>query len=143
MIHLFTLSHWLKGLAVSFHSISSMDMRICCLSVLFLLTFYFLLNFTFLLFLLLTMTDRDSMNYPLCHSAIGSFVTLDDCMPDTVQKCASDGSGTGPRRTARRPHVPNAGFFSWFVVLSMSYFCASVGGPPRAHSWCGLETYIR
>ena len=54
------------------------------MSVLFLLTFYFLLDFTFLLFLLLTMTDRDSMNFnPLCHFANGSFVTLDDCMPDT------------------------------------------------------------
>ena len=30
------------------------------------------------------MTDRDSMNFnPLCHFANGSFVTLDDCMPDT------------------------------------------------------------
>ena len=56
----------------------------CCLNVLFLLTFYFLLDFTFLLFLLLTMTDRDSMNLnTLCHFANGSFVTLDDCMPDT------------------------------------------------------------
>ena len=55
----------------------------CCLSVLFLLTFYFVLDFTFLLFLLFTMTDSDSMNNPLCHSVIGSIVSLDNCTPDT------------------------------------------------------------
>ena len=69
----------------------------CCLSVLFLLTFYFLLDFTFLLFLLLTMTDRDSMDFnPLCHFANGSFVTLDDCMPDTER-------GEEIRPRAKRP----------------------------------------
>ena len=81
---MFTLSHWLKGLAsvFSFHLIHGHVSS--SLSVLFLLTFYLLLDFTFLLFLLLTMTDRDSMNFnPLCHFANGSFVTLDDCMPDT------------------------------------------------------------
>ena len=35
------------------------------------------------------MTDSDSMNYPLCHSAIGSIVSLDNCTPDTFRckKC--------------------------------------------------------
>ena len=29
------------------------------------------------------MTNSDSMNNPLCHSAIGSMVTFDYCTPDT------------------------------------------------------------
>ena len=81
---MFTPSHWLKASHLSFHFHLIHGHAHCCLSVLFLLTFYFLLDFTFLLSLLLTMTDRDSMNLtPLCYSANGTFVTLDDCMPDT------------------------------------------------------------
>ena len=82
---MFTLSHWLKASHVSFHFHLIHGHAHWCLIVLFFLVpFYFLLDFTFLLFVLLSMTDRDSMNFnPLCHFANGSFVTLDDCMPDT------------------------------------------------------------
>ena len=81
---MFTLSHLAQGLAVSRHFHPIHGHAHFCLSVLFFLVpFYFLLHFTFLLFLLLTMTDSDSMNYPLCHSAIGSTVSLDNCTPDT------------------------------------------------------------
>ena len=55
----------------------------CCLSVLFLLTFYFLLYFSFLLFLFMA-NSSDSMNLnTLRNFANGTFVTLDDCLPDT------------------------------------------------------------
>ena len=51
--------------------------------VLFLLTFYFLLYYTFPLFLFMA-NSSDSMNLnTLCHFANGTFVTLDDCLPDT------------------------------------------------------------
>ena len=73
-------STWLKPLALVFHSHPIHGHAHCCLSVLFLLTFYFLLYFTFLLF-----SMSDSMNLKtLCNSANGTFVTLDDCLPDTV-----------------------------------------------------------
>ena len=52
--------------------------------VLFLLTFYFLLYFTFLFFLFMA-NSRDSMNLnTLCNSANVTFVTFDDCLPDTA-----------------------------------------------------------
>ena len=52
--------------------------------VLFSLTFCFLLYFIFLLFLFLSMTHNDSMNVnTLCNFANGTFVTLDNCTPDT------------------------------------------------------------
>ena len=35
--------------------------------------------------LLLAMVPNDSMNNPLCHSAIGSMVTFDYCTPDTKE----------------------------------------------------------
>ena len=82
--HLFTPSHWLKGLAVSFHLIHGHSHAHWCLSVLFLLFFYLLLKFLFHLFLIPAMVpDDDSMNYPLCNSAIGSMVTFDYVTPDT------------------------------------------------------------
>ena len=53
--------------------------------VLFLLTLFFLLHFTFLLFLFMA-NSSDSMNLnTLCNSANGTFVTLDDCLPDTTE----------------------------------------------------------
>ena len=82
--HLFTLSQLAQGLAVSFHLIHGHSHAHWCLSVLFLLSFYFLPKFTFHLFLLLAMVPNDSMNNPLCHSAIGSMVTFDYRTPDTV-----------------------------------------------------------
>ena len=81
--NVFTPSHWLKCLAVSFHLIHGHSHTHWCLSVLFLLSLYFLLKFLFHLFLLLAMVPDDSMNDPLCHSAIGSMVTSDYCTPDT------------------------------------------------------------
>ena len=81
--HLFTLSHWLKGLAVSFHLIHGHSHAHWCLSVLFFLSFYLLPKFLFHLFLIPAMVPDDSMNNPLCHSAIGSMVTFDYCTPDT------------------------------------------------------------
>ena len=89
--HLFTLSHWLKGLAVSFHLIHGHSHAHWCLSVFFLVPFYFLLKFLFHLFLLLAMVPNDSMNNPLCHSAIGSMVTFDYCTPDTSNLATSPG----------------------------------------------------
>ena len=71
-----------------------------CLRVLFLLTFYFLLDFTFLLFLLLAMTDSDSMNYLLCHSAIGSIVSLDNCTPDTTWRLIRRSGQESGKKTA-------------------------------------------
>ena len=50
--------------------------------VLFLFTFYILLYFTFLLFLVANSSDSMNLN-TLCNSANGTFVTLDDCLPDT------------------------------------------------------------
>ena len=47
------------------------------------LTFYFLFHFTFFLFLFMT-NSSDSMHLnTLWNSANGTFVTLDDCLPDT------------------------------------------------------------
>ena len=56
-----------------------------CLSVVFfLLSFFFLSKFLFHLFLILSMVlDENSMNDPLCNSAIGSMVSLDYVTPDT------------------------------------------------------------
>ena len=51
--------------------------------VLFLLTFYFLLYFTFLLFLFMANSSDSMILNTLCNSANGTFVTLDDCLPDT------------------------------------------------------------
>ena len=68
---------------MSFHLIHDHSHAHWCLSVLFLLSFYFLLEFLFHLFLLLAMVPNDSMNNPLCHSVIGSMVTFDYCTPDT------------------------------------------------------------
>ena len=82
--NLFTLFTLAQGLVrvLSFHLIHGHAHW--CLSVLVLLSFYFLLDFTFLLFLILAMVPSDSMNNPLCHSAIGSMVSLDYCTPDTI-----------------------------------------------------------
>ena len=78
----FTLAQGRSYLSFHFHPIHAHVSS--SLSVLFLLTFYFLLYFTFLLFLFLSMTDNDSMNLnTLCNFANGTFVTLDDCLPDT------------------------------------------------------------
>ena len=83
--HLFTLSHWLKGLAVSFHLIHGHSHAHWCLSVFFLLSFYLLPKFLFHLFLIPAMVPDDvSMNNPLCNSAIGSMVSLDYVTPDTL-----------------------------------------------------------
>ena len=82
--HLFTLSHWLKGLAVSFHLIHGHSHAHLFLSVVFFLSFYLLPKFLFHLFLIPAMVpDDDSMNNPLCHFAIGSMVTFDYVTPDT------------------------------------------------------------
>ena len=56
----------------------------CFLSVFFLLSFYLLPKFFFHLFLIPAMVpDENSMNDPLCNSAIGSMVSLDYVTPDT------------------------------------------------------------
>ena len=55
-----------------------------CLSVLFLLSFYFFLKSFFHFFLIPAMVpDENSMEDPLCNSAIGSMVSLDHVTPDT------------------------------------------------------------
>ena len=78
------MSHRLKGLAVSFHLIHGHSHAHLFLSVFFLLSFYLLLKFLFHLFLIPAMVpDDDSMNDPLCNSAIGSMVTFDYVTPDT------------------------------------------------------------
>ena len=73
-------STWLKPLALVFHSHPIHGHAHCCLSVLFLLTFYFLLYLSLLLFF---MANTDSMINTLCNSADGTFVTLDEYLPDT------------------------------------------------------------
>ena len=70
---------------MSFHLIHGHShARIGCLSVFFLLSFSFSLKFLFHLFLIPAMVPEDSMNTPLCHSAIESMVTFDYVTPDTV-----------------------------------------------------------
>ena len=81
MSHL-TCSHWVKGLV----SVISPDpIHACargCLTVLFLLSKSF-----FHLFLIPAMVpDENSMEDPLCNSAIGSMVSLDYVTPDTICK---------------------------------------------------------
>ena len=77
-------SHWLKGLAVSFHLIHGHSHAHLFLSVFFLLSFYLLPKFLFHLFLISAMVSGDvSMNDPLCNSANGSMVTFDYVTPDT------------------------------------------------------------
>ena len=72
------LNPWSSHMTEPIRSSSSLSV------VLFLFTFYFLLYFTFLLCLILSMTDNDSMNLnTLCNFANGTFVTLDECLPDT------------------------------------------------------------
>ena len=82
--NLFTPSHWLKGLV---RVLSPHPIHACargCLSVLFLLSFYFFLKSFFHLFLIPAMVpDENSMKDPLCNSAIGSMVSLDYVTPDT------------------------------------------------------------
>ena len=70
---------------MSFHLIHGHSPAHWCLSVVFfLLSFYLLLKFLFHLFLIPAMVpDDDSMNDPLCNSAIGSMVTFDYVTPDT------------------------------------------------------------
>ena len=78
------MSHWLKGLAVSFHLIHGHSHAHLFLSVVFFLSFYLLPKFLFHLFLIPAMVPDDvSMNDPLCNSAIGSMVSLDYVTPDT------------------------------------------------------------
>ena len=82
-VHIFTLAQGRSHLSFHFHPIHA-HVSSSLSVVLFLLTFYFLLYFTFLLFLFFFMTDNDSMNLnTLCNFANGTFVTLDDCLPDT------------------------------------------------------------
>ena len=80
-------SHWLKGLV---RVISPHPIHACargCLSVLFLLSFYFFLKSFFHLFLIPAMVpDENSMEDPLCNSAIGSMVSLDYVTPDTRRR---------------------------------------------------------
>ena len=55
--------------------------------VFFLLSFYLLSKFLFHLFLILSVVpDENSMEDPLCNSAIGSMVSLDYVTPDTQWK---------------------------------------------------------
>ena len=86
--NLFTPSHWLKGLAVSFHLIHGHSHAHLFLSVVFfLLSFYLLFKSFFHLFLNSAMVpDENSMEDPLCNSAIGSMVSLDYVTPDTGPK---------------------------------------------------------
>ena len=85
VVHVFTPSHWLKGLV---RVLSPHPIHACargCLSVFFLLSFYLLSKFLFHLFLIPAMVpDENSMNIPLCNSAIGSMVSLDYVTPDTL-----------------------------------------------------------
>ena len=84
--HLFTPSHWLKGLAVSFHLIHGHSHAHGCLSVLFLLSFYILLKFLFHLFLIPAMVpDDDSMNYPCATPPSGAWSPLTMSHPTHVQ----------------------------------------------------------
>ena len=76
-------SHWLKGLVcvLSSHPIHACA-RGCLIS--FFLSLYFFSKFLFHLFLIPAMVpDENSMNNPLCNSAIGSMVTFDYVTPDT------------------------------------------------------------
>ena len=60
-----------------------MLVHVVVLSVLFLLSFYFFLKSFFHLFLIPAMVpDENSMEDPLCNSAIGSMVSLDYVTPD-------------------------------------------------------------
>ena len=73
---------------MSFHLIHGHSHAHWCLSVFFLLSFYLLSKFLFHLFLIPAMVpDDDSMNDPLCNSAIGSMVTFDCVTPDTSGRC--------------------------------------------------------
>ena len=82
-----TCSHchiWLKGLVrvISPHPIHACALG-CFLSVYF-LSFYLLSKSFFHLFLIPAMVpDENSMEDPLCNSAIGSMVSLDYVTPDT------------------------------------------------------------
>ena len=68
--------------------IPSMDMRIVVWVFLFLPAFYFLLYLCFLLFF---MTDGDSVTMnTLCNSDNGTFVTLDDYLPNTLDATVRD-----------------------------------------------------
>ena len=82
-IHLFTPSHWFKGLAVSF---SPHPIHACargCLSVLFIPSLYFFLSFFHLFLIPAMVPDENSMEDPLCNSSFGSMVSLDYVTPDT------------------------------------------------------------
>ena len=69
---------------MSFHLIHGHSHAHWCLSVLFLLSFYFLPKLLFQLYLMSNSApDEFSIEDPLCHSAIGSMVTFDYCTPDT------------------------------------------------------------
>ena len=70
---------------MSFHLILVIVMSIGVCAFSSSLSFYLLLKFLFHLFLIPAMVPEDSMNNPLCHSAIGSMVTFDHCTPDTSQ----------------------------------------------------------
>ena len=83
---MFTPSHLAQGLVrvLSPHPIHACA-RGCFLSVFFLLSFYLLPKSFFHLFLIPAMVpDENSMNDPLCNSAIGSMVSLDYVTPDTL-----------------------------------------------------------
>ena len=78
----------------------------CFLSVFFLLSFYLLPKSFFHLFLIPAMVpDENSMNDPLCNSAIGSMVSLDYVTPDTLCVGQITESPFQCRRNHRIKHI--------------------------------------
>ena len=132
------MSLWLKGLAVSFHLIHGHSHVHWCLSVVFFLSFYFLLKFLFHLFLIPAMVPDDvSMNDPLCNSAIGSMVTFDYVTPDTGRRKKEQGRNEGRKECqcvlgAVVPQVCSLVLHTFLAdgVVVLSLAAASTRGPP-------------
>ena len=128
--NLFTPSHWLKGLAVSFHLIHGHSHAHWCLSVLFLLSFYFLLKFLFHLFLLLAMVPDDSMNNPCATPQSGAWSPLTIAHPTHLARVPKPPK-PAPVHTVRRLFVSPQSIQIFFhhlldLILSMlsGHFCS-------------------
>ena len=132
---MFTLSHWLKGLAVSRHFHLIHGHAHCCLSVLFLLTCYFLLDFTFLLFLLLTMTDSDSMKNPCATPQSGALSAWTIAHPTQVMSPTSWSSQAPLSSTTQPPATSTSRTPSTTQPLYPTPFSTTTSSVSYSQSW--------
>ena len=127
---MFTPSHWLKGLAVSVHLIHGHSHAHLLLSVLFLLSLYFVLKFFFHLFLIPAMVPDDvSMKDLLCNSARGGWSAWTMSHPTQVTSPRTWSSQTPMSSTSRPPAISTSRTSSKIQSLSPTPTSTTTSSP--------------